>query len=177
MKRKTMWIVLSVLVLASLMLSACAPAAAPTPAPQQPTPAAAKEMVTIRWRTRPDNQAEQNVYQTISDELSKKLEAQGIKLQYDPAPVQGYFDKLTTEYSSGNAPDIAWVGGANTADFAPKGVVLDLKPLADADKSFNAASYYDAPMKELEQGGKLWGLPRDISTLVMYYNKDMFKAK
>ena len=150
----------------------------PSSRAQQPTAQpAAKELVTIRWRTRPDNKAEQDVYQTINDELSKKLEAQGIKLQYDPAPVQGYFDKLTTEYSAGNAPDIAWVGGANTADYAPKGVVLDLKPLADADKSFNVANFYDAPMKELEQGGKLWGLPRDISTLVMYYNKDMFKAK
>ncbi len=107
MKRKPLWIVLSVLVMANLILSACAPAA--TPAPQQPTqpPAAvpaAKEIVTIRWRTRPDNKAEQDVYQTINDELSKKLEAQGIQLQYDPAPVQGYFDQLTTEYSVGNAP-------------------------------------------------------------------------
>src|SRR5512137_2926048 len=119
MNRKTMWIVLSVLVMSSLILSACAPAAAPaTPAAPQPTTApavqqpaaqattapAAKETVTIRWRTRPDNKAEQDVYQQINDELSKKLEAQGIKLQYDPAPVQGYFDKLTTEYSAGNAP-------------------------------------------------------------------------
>ena len=31
-------------------------------------------------------------------------------------------------------------------------------------------------MKELEKDGKLWGLPRDISTMVMYYNKDLFKA-
>jgi multiple sugar transport system substrate-binding protein len=188
MNRKTMWIVLSVLVMSSLILSACAPAAAPaTPAAQQPaaqqpaaqatTAPAAKETVTIRWRTRPDNKAEQDVYQQINDELNKKLAAQGIQLQYDPAPVSGYFDKLTTEFSAGNAPDIAWVGGANTADYTPKGVIMDLKPMADADKSFNVANFYDAPMKELEQGGKLWGLPRDISTLVMYYNKDMFKAK
>ena len=53
--------------------------------------------MTIRWRTRPDNKAQQDVYQTINDELSKKLEAQGIQLQYDPAPVQGYVDKLTNE--------------------------------------------------------------------------------
>ena len=30
-------------------------------------------------------------------------------------------------------------------------------------------------MKELQQNGKLWGLPRDISTLVIYYNKDLFQ--
>jgi multiple sugar transport system substrate-binding protein len=182
MNRKTTWIVLSVLVMSSLVLSACGGAAPATPAAQPPaaqatTAPSATEPVTIRWRTRPDNKAEQDVYQQINDELNTKLAAQGIQLQYDPAPVAGYFDKLTTEYSAGNAPDIAWVGGANTADYTPKGVIMDLKPLADADKSFNVANFYDAPMKELEQGGKLWGLPRDISTLVMYYNKDMFKAK
>ena len=180
MNRKSLWIVLCVLVMASLILSACSPAATPAPQPAAPeatTAPAAQKMATIRWRTRPDNQAEQDVYQTISNELSKKLEAQGIQLQYDPAPAQGYVDKLTTEYSTGNAPDIAWVDGANTADFTSQGFVLDLKPLADADAIFKVADYIDTPMKELEQGGKLWGLPRDSSTLVMYYNKDLFKAK
>ncbi len=134
-------------------------------------------MVTIRWRIRPDNQAEQDIYQTINAELSKQLEAQGIQVQYDPAPAQGDYDQLASEYSTGSAPDIAWVGGANTGDFTSKGAVLDLKPLADADPNFKPTDYNDASMKELGQGGKLWGLPRDISTLVMYYNKDMFKAK
>ncbi len=183
MNRKSLWTALSAPVMFSLILSACAPAPAAAPrvpaAAQQPTApsSAAKETATIRWRTRPDNQAEQEAYRTISDELSRKLEAQGIQLQYDPAPPQGYFDKLTTEYSTGSAPDIAWVDGANAADLAAKGFVLDLKPLASADPTFKPTDYYDAPIKELEQGGKLWGLPRDISTLVMYYNKDLFKAK
>ena len=187
MNRKSLWMVLSLPVMAGLILSACAPAATPAPhvpaaqpAPTQlPAQSAARtqEMVTIRWRTRPDSQAEQDAYQTISDELSKKLEVQGIQLQYDPAPTQGYLDKLAAEYSTGSAPDIAWVDGASTADFTSKGTVLDLKPLAGADASFKIGDYYDAPIRELEQGGKLWGVPRDISTLVMYYNKDMFRAK
>jgi multiple sugar transport system substrate-binding protein len=161
------------------MLVACGAAPAPTTAPAaEATQAEAPtEVVTIRWRTRPDNQAEQDVYQSISDDLSKELESQGIKLQYDPAPVTGYLDKLTTEFSAGNAPDIVWIPGASVADYATKNVLLDLMPLAEADSSFNLSDYYDAPMKELEEGGHLWGLPRDISTLVIYYNKDLFASK
>jgi multiple sugar transport system substrate-binding protein len=117
------------------------------------------------------------VYQEISDTLSKQLAAQGITLQYDPAPVTGYLDKLTTELSAGNAPDVFWIPGASTADYASKGTLLDLKTMADADASFNIADYYEAPMKELQENGHLWGIPRDISTLVMYYNKDLFSAK
>jgi multiple sugar transport system substrate-binding protein len=142
-----------------------------------PTTQAPAEKVTIRWRTRPDNQAEQDVYQKISDDLSKQLEAQGITLQYDPAPVTGYLDKLTTEFSAGNAPDVVWIPGASTADYANLGVLLDLKPLIDADSAFKLSDYYEAPIKELQSGSHVWGLPRDISTLVIYYNKDLFKSK
>jgi multiple sugar transport system substrate-binding protein len=173
MKKRTLFKLLSIIVLGSFVLAACGSPAA-TEAPVA-TGAPAAESVTIRWRTRPDNQAEQDVYQKISDDLSAKLADQGITLVYDPAPVTGYEDKLKAEFSAGNAPDIVWIPGASTADYAKLGVILDLKPLADADTSFKLSDYYEAPIKELEQGGHLWGLPRDISTLVMYYNKDLFK--
>lgn len=171
MSRKLWWIITLVLI-SAMVLSSCAPQPA-APAGEEQKPAA--EMVTIRWRTRPDNQAEQDVYQQISDDLSAQLESQGIKLQYDPAPVTGYMDKLTTEFSAGNAPDIVWIPGASTADYASKNLLLDLKPYADADQNFKITDYYDAPMAELQNAGHLWGLPRDISTMVMYYNKDLFK--
>jgi multiple sugar transport system substrate-binding protein len=188
MNRKIMWTICSLVLIASMALASCgggtatqapataAPAtAAPATATQPPAATAAPQMVTIRWRTRPDNQAEQDVYQSISDSLSTQLAAQGINLVYDPSPVTGYEDKLKTEYSAGTAPDIAWVPGASSADYAQLGVIMDLMPLATADTTFKLTDYYDAPMHELEHGGALWGLPRDISTLVMYYNKDLFK--
>jgi ABC-type glycerol-3-phosphate transport system substrate-binding protein len=39
--------------------------------------------VELRWRTRPDNQEEADVYQSISDQLSGELE--GITLSYERA--------------------------------------------------------------------------------------------
>ncbi len=184
MSHNWFWKIMSILFTASFVLVACAPATVEAPAvtqspaetnPPAPAVTAAPQMVTIRWRTRPDNQAEQDVYQKISDDLSAQLASQGITLKYDPAPVTGYEDKLKTEFSAGNAPDIVWIPGASTADYAQLGVIMDLMPMVQADSSFKLTDYYDAPMKELEQGGHLWGLPRDISTLVMYYNKDLFK--
>jgi multiple sugar transport system substrate-binding protein len=188
MKNNLLFKVFCILVIASFALTACgtpatqAPAATTAPVATQasaatsaPVATTAPQMVTIRWRTRPDNQAEQDVYQKISDDLSKQLASQGITLQYDPAPVTGYEDKLKAEFSAGNAPDIVWIPGASTADYATLGVIADLQPYAGKDTNFKVTDYYDAPMKELQNGGHLWGIPRDVSTLVMYYNKDLFK--
>ena len=146
MKRSSLWKLLCVVLSFTFVLSACAAPAADVPAAEAPAaeapaaeaPAAeapAAEMVTIRWRTRPDNQAEQDVYQKISDDLSKQLESQGITLQYDPAPVTGYEDKLKAELAAGNAPDVFWIPGASTADYAKIGLIADLKPLADKDSA------------------------------------------
>jgi multiple sugar transport system substrate-binding protein len=183
MNHKIMWTIFSLVLIVSVGLASCgggtatqAPAIATQPSVVvKPTNTTAPQMVTIRWRTRPDNQAEQDVYQKISDSLNTQLASQSINLVYDPSPVTGYEDKLKTEYSAGTAPDIAWVPGASSADYAQLGVITDLMPLAKADSTFKLTDYYDAPMRELQNSGHLWGLPRDISTLVIYYNKDLFK--
>jgi multiple sugar transport system substrate-binding protein len=176
MNKKNLHIILAAVLVTTFLLTACAQQPAEQPSAPAATEApAAMEEVTIRWRTRPDNQQEQDVYQKISDDLSAQLASQGIKLQYDPAPVTGYLDKLTTEFSAGNAPDVVWIPGASTADYANLGVIADLMPFVNADPDFKISDYYDAPMNELQNNGKLWGLPRDISTLVIYYNKDLFE--
>ena len=108
----------------AVVLASCAqpatqaPQSAATAAPaatSAPAPAAGE--VTIRWRTRPGDAGEQKVYEEINKTLNSKLNSKGIKTVYDPGVNQGYFEKIQTELAADNAPDIFWVGGANTADF------------------------------------------------------------
>jgi len=203
MNRKMMWMVLSVLVMASLILSACAPAAtpAPTQAPPtqkpaevkptdkpaeptmvpevKPTEAPAAEAVSLRWRTRPDNKEEAGVYASVSDELAKKL---GYELKYEPggSETSSYQDVLKTEIAAGTAPDVFWIPGTDVADFATRGL---LRNNADLAEGFDVNAFYEGPMYHLtynpETGksggdsGALWGLPRDVSTFALYLNNDL----
>ena len=140
-------------------------------------PAAGGAAVTIRWRTRPGDAAEQKVYEEINTALNTQLASKNIKVVYDPGVNDAqYFTKIQTELAAGTAPDIFWIGGANLADFVNTGQILDIKPLIDADTSFKLSDFYDQPIKELTRDGKIYGLPRDISTMVTYYNEDLFKA-
>lgn len=154
-----------------------APAAEATSAPAaEATSAPAADAVTIRWRTRPGDAAEQKVYEELNTLVNEQLADQGITAAYDPSPNQGYFEKLKTELAAGNAPDIFWIGGVELADFVNTGQILDLQPLVDADSEFDLGVFYPNVIEQLTRDGKLYGLPRDISTMVVYYNADMFEA-
>jgi multiple sugar transport system substrate-binding protein len=138
--------------------------------------AATGETTTIRWRTRPSDAAEQAVYQELADSATEALSSQGITVQYDPSPNDGnYFTKLKTELASGTAPDIFWIGAVELADFVNTGKVLDIKPFIDADSEFNLDDFYPQTIEELSRDGKVYGLPRDVSTMVTYYNADLFE--
>lgn len=178
-KRTLSWI--SLVAILTVMLAACGASTTPqggstggTAATAAPEPAPAG--VTIRWRTRPGDAAEQKVYEELNALVNEQLKDKGISATYDPAPNQGYFEKLKTELAAGNAPDIFWIGGVELADFVATGQILDLQPLVAADSSFDIGVFYPNVIEQLTRDGKLYGLPRDISTMVVYYNEDMFKA-
>lgn len=171
--------------LIGLLLAACGGPAQPaapatgsqaTAAADQAPATGSGQAVTIRWRTRPSDDAEQKVYQNLADTANTNLKSQNITIRYEPGVNQGYFEKLKTELAAGNAPDIFWIGAVELADFVKTGQVLDIKPLIDQDTSFKLTDFYDQTVQELSRDGKVYGLPRDVSTMVTYYNADLFKA-
>ncbi len=195
---KKLYVFASIIILAAMILAACAPAAAPVepaapaePAPAEPAapaapaepaaPAApAMEEITLRWRTRPDNQAEIDVYSAVSADLDAAMD--NVTLEYEPGGSESssYQDVLKTEIGAGTAPDVFWIPGTDIADFATRGLIMDLKGMADATPDFNAADFYPGPMYHLTYspeknmtGEALWGLPRDVSTFVLYLNLDL----
>jgi multiple sugar transport system substrate-binding protein len=195
MKHNLFWKVISLLVITSFVLVACgtpateAPAAteAPTKAPATEAPAMTEAPaagdVALRWRTRPDNQEEINVYSEISNELDSQLD--GISLTYEPGGTEGanYQDQLRAEVAAGTAPDVFWIPGTDVADFATRGLILNLSDLAAKTEGFDVNAFYPGPMYHLTynpdtdktgaDSGALWGLPRDVSTFALYLNMDL----
>ncbi|PKO15391.1 MAG: sugar ABC transporter substrate-binding protein [Chloroflexi bacterium HGW-Chloroflexi-10] len=183
MNRKFYSTLIVCIIALSMLLTACQPAApteVPADQPQtEPTVAVVDpvaEEIQLRWRTRPDNQAEIDVYSSISQELDTQLE--GITLVYEPGGSESssYQDVLKTEIGAGTAPDVFWIPGTDVADFAKRGLILNM---ADMVGDFDTAAFYSGPMFHLtynpESMGNdaLWGLPRDVSTFALYLNMDL----
>lgn len=139
--------------------------------------------VTIRWRTRPDNDQEAGVYRTVSETLTGTDAVMGATLEYEAGgtETEGYQQALLTQLGAGEAPDVFWIPGAEIANFAKRGVLLNLRDLADAS-GHNDGDFYPGPMAELttnpdtgsvDADNYLWGLPRDVSAFALYLNLDL----
>lgn len=141
-------------------------------------PAFAQDEITLTWRTRPDNQAEIDVYTSANDAIDAAWD--GVALEYQPggSETASYQDVLLSELEAGTAPDVFWIPGTDVARFAKAGVILNLAEIAAADADYSEEDFYAGPMgfltTSVDGSDALWGLPRDVSAFAIYYNADLF---
>ena len=85
--------------------------------------------------------------------------------------------KALTAFKSGEPPDIAVLLSTDMFTLIDEDAIAPFDDLlkTDADKAW-AKSFYPAFMENSQTGGKTWGIPFQRSTIVMFYNKDAFKA-
>ncbi len=139
------------------------------------------DAVSLRWRTRPDNQQEIDVYQGVSDSIDAAWDVAELEYEAGGTETAAYQDVLRTEIAGGTAPDVFWIPGTDIADFANRGLILDLRDQAEQSERYAGDdAYAPGPMELLTydpdtqtSGPSLWGLPRDVSTFAFYLNLDL----
>ena len=152
-----------------------APAPEATPAPE-PTaaPEPEPEPTTIRYFTfsaAPDNL-------DALDEMIAAFETANpdVTVEVETAPFDEYFTVLQTQIAGGDAPDAFELNFENFVTFASKGTLADLGPLASADPGFDAGAYYERAFDAFAVDGTQYALPESYSTVLLFYNKDLFDA-
>src|SRR5215218_9890745 len=99
-----------------------------------------------------------------------------ITVNVDVSDWDAYWDKLQTGLAGGAAPDVFAMDGPLFPDYQSRDVLLDLKPLVERD-GYDLTQLADQGVADFTTGeGGQYGLPRDLNTIVLYYNKDMFDA-
>lgn len=96
-----------------------------------------------------------------------------IRINYTFVPYGDYFVRLQTDFAAGSPPDVFELNFENFATFASRGALLDLEPFVDDERR---AFFYDAALDAFAYGGNQYALPISFSTVVLYYNRDMFDA-
>jgi len=115
----------------------------------------------------------------IIDEMAADFEKENPGIKIKPVYAGSYQDTVTkvlTAAKGGDAPHIAVMLSTDMYTLIDEGVVVAIDDLLKTpeDKAW-LNSFYPGFMQNSQTGGKTWGIPFQRSTIVMYWNKDLFK--
>ena len=124
-----------------------------------------QETITIKFSSW-GSQSETTVLKDIIDDY--EAQNQNIKIDFIHIP-QNYFQKLQLLFASGLEPDIVFINNQNIKMYINAGLLEDLTPyLKNSQQDF-----FEEAIDCFKSNGKIYAIPRDISNLVIYYNKDI----
>lgn len=96
-----------------------------------------------------------------------------IKVDFVHIP-QNYFQKIHLLFASNLAPDVIFINNLYLPVYANAGLLEEVKREKGKGKA-DDSPFYGKALDALSYEGKLYAVPRDVSNLVVYYNKDLFK--
>src|SRR5512141_50655 len=152
-----------VLVIASLILTACGGAQAP---------ASSNEPVTISMMMWGDP-AELEVWNQIVADFHQAKP--NITVKVEVSDWDSYWTKLKTLLAGGTPPDVFAMDAPLYLDYQSRGVLLNLQPYLDKNPDL-LKGVYPQTLEAYKTPDGMYGLPRDFQTIVLFYNKDMFDA-
>ena len=101
------------------------------------------------------------------------------QIQVEPVFAGGYteaYAKTLAAIQAGTPPDVAVMLSQNLNDIIAQDIVIPLDELIKADAAqVKIEDFFPAFMLNSTSGGKVWSIPFQRSTPVMYYNKEAFK--
>ncbi len=123
----------------------------------------------IRFAGWSAGETEMKNYQNIISEFEKKYP--NIEVKYEVI-TKMFHENILASFGAGVAPDVFYVDSSWAPIFIDKGALYPVSDLAD--KSF-IDKFYPFLLKPFEKNGKLYGIPKDWSMLVLFYNKKLFE--
>ncbi len=161
------------LVLVSLLFTSCSqtPSSPAVSSPKNPTttPTVAQQQgARIVWSFWGDPWEVE-----INERLIKVFNSDypNIKIDTLQTPWSEYFQKADQWLSTDNPPDVMFMD--YTPVYASEGLFEDLGPYIQKD-NYDIGDFYSGLLKYHTYKDKLYGLPRDNDTKVIFYNKTLF---
>ncbi len=130
-----------------------------------------KTVVTLDgWASTP---AEPKDLKKVLNAFQKKNP--NIQVQYNV--VNGDFEsQMKAAFAAGRGPDVLYADEGWAQDFERTGRFQALNKYAAKDKSFHQGDFYPGLVKGFTVGKKIYGFPKDYSTLALWYNTKIMKA-
>jgi multiple sugar transport system substrate-binding protein len=84
--------------------------------------------------------------------------------------------RLSTSFAGGQPPDLFLINYRFYGQFAARGVLEPIQGRLDDSDAFDEEDFYAQALDAFRVDGELVCLPQNVSSLVVYYNRDLFRA-
>jgi multiple sugar transport system substrate-binding protein len=84
--------------------------------------------------------------------------------------------RLSTSIAGGSPPDLFLMNYRYYGQFAARGALEPMGPYLARSTSFRAERFFETAMEPFRWDGQQMCLPQNVSSLVVYYNDDLFAA-
>ena len=107
-------------------------------------------------------------------ELGKMFTSKNPDIEVEVTSVpERFYEQLQIRIASGMSPDATFLANWHIPPFVERGALTCLDPFVEKER-YNLAKFFPNTVEACKVGGKLYGLPRHPSPMVLYYNKDLF---
>jgi multiple sugar transport system substrate-binding protein len=83
--------------------------------------------------------------------------------------------RLSTSFAGGTPPDLFLLNYRFIGQYADRGVLEPIQPRLETSEAFSAEDFYSQALEAFTFDGVLTCLPQNVSSLVVYYNVDLFR--
>ena len=138
----------------------------------QAPPTAARQPASIRHLARASD-----AYFKLQRELRDTFQAKypTIQVEIDESPGDWY-QKFVTQSASGTPPDSVFECDCRLGSSVRNNLVAQLDPWLTKEKRFKADAWHEGAWYASTYKNQRWGLPWDGGSLVLFYNRDLFRA-
>nr|WP_249306284.1 sugar ABC transporter substrate-binding protein [Lederbergia citrea] len=119
-----------------------------------------------------DTEEEKKIWEDLAEKVTEKYPEITVKLQ--TSAFSGYYEKLTTQITSGTAPDIMALQATRTASFAPYNAFAPLDSFFEKTPEFDVEDVEKSILDAFSYNNETLLVPYDFGPLILYYNKDIF---
>ena len=117
--------------------------------------------------------AERIAYETLVNAFEEQYPDIHIEVTHIPSP-RDYRTRLVTDFAAGTPPDVTLMNYRRYASFAANNLLEPLSPFLAESDLVNPEAFFPVTIEAFTWRGQIMCIPQNISSLVVYYNEDLF---
>ena len=161
---------------AGLGLAACMPIAPPPEGAASSDDAPAMAAITVSFLAQGGSEAAFNRYNPLIDTFHEANGDIEIETVWEPGGAIEVQTKLLTLIAAGQPLDVYWAHSYTNAGQAKRDIQMDMTDMIANDDSIGADDYLPAAWNDFHISGKQIGFPRETTSTIIIYNKELFDA-